>query len=83
LHIAGHTLPPGAYGAGFIAGSQGGQFVALDLGGNALLSVPSQRDTALARPNPLQLLPDPSQPGTFRLYAGRSFVAFTPADAAR
>lgn len=91
LRIAGQTLPPGAYGTGFVTGENKGvlnaeqvpHFLVLDLGGNQILSAPSQRDAALPRPNPLQLLPDPSNLGTFRLYSGRSFVAFTPADASR
>ena len=76
LQIGGKMLVPGAYGIGFVAGDQ---FVALDLGGHPLLTVPSVKDAALARPNPMQIMADPSEPGHFRLYAGRSYVSFYPA----
>ena len=75
IEIGGKTLAPGAYGMGFIAGDQ---FVALDLGGNKLLTAASTRDTTLPRPTPLQILADPSSPGRFRLYSGRSYVTLTP-----
>ena len=72
--IAGQPLPAGAYGAGFVAG----QFLIMDLGGKQVLSVPSQTDSNLKRPMPLQMLPD-SSAGTFRLYSGRTFVSFARA----
>ncbi|ADW71062.1 hypothetical protein [Granulicella tundricola] len=79
LHIANQTLPPGAYGIGFIAQDH---FVVMDLGAHQLLNVPSTKDATLPRPNPLQLLADPATPGHFRLYAGRNFVSIAPADVA-
>jgi hypothetical protein len=80
LHIGGKELAPGAYGFGFVASGSGSsdKFVALDIGGNVLFTVPTTRDTALTRPNPLQLVRD-TAPGSFRLYAGRSFVTLMPA----
>jgi hypothetical protein len=71
LQIGGKTLPPGAYGFGFVAGDT---FTALDLGGHPLLTATSTRDTALPRPNPMQILADGSSPGHFRLYSGRNYV---------
>ena len=75
LEIGGKTLVPGAYGIGFLAGDQ---FVAMDLGGHALLTVASTKDAALARPNPMQIVADPATQGQFRLYSGRSFVSLSP-----
>jgi hypothetical protein len=76
LTIAGKKLPPGAYGFGFIAGNN---MVVMDIGSNELLRVTTTRDESLARPNPLQILSDNAS-GTFRLYLGRSYVAFSPAE---
>jgi hypothetical protein len=76
LEIGGHTLKPGAYGYGFI---DGGKFVALDLAANDLFQVPSQRDTEIKRPTPLQILASPTA-GSYRLYNGRDFVEFKRAN---
>ena len=75
LQIGGKTLPPGAYGFGFV----GDTFTVLDLGGHAVLTAGSTRDAGMTRPNPLQMLPDAAAPGHFRLYSGRSFVSVAPA----
>jgi hypothetical protein len=75
LRIGNQRLAPGAYGFGFVAGDK---MVVLDLGANELLQTATTRDTALARPTPLQLLPDASAPGRFRLYLGRSYVSLAP-----
>jgi hypothetical protein len=72
LTIGSHRLPPGAYGAGFINDNK---FVVMDIGGHDLFVTDSQRDDALSRPTPLQVLPD-STPQSYRLYGGRSFVVF-------
>jgi hypothetical protein len=72
LTIGGNRLPPGAYGVGFITNNK---FVVMDLGGHDLFVTDSQHDDALSRPTPLQVLPD-STPQSYRLYGGRSFVAF-------
>ena len=75
LRIGDQILKPGAYGVGMIANNQ---FIVLDLGAHELFKTPSTRDTALPRPNPLQILPDPSSQGSARLYMGRSYVTLTP-----
>jgi len=64
-------LVPGAYGVGFI---QNDRFIVMDLGAHELLNVGSHHDGELHRPTPLQVLETPAS-GTYRLYAGRSFVA--------
>ena len=68
-------LPAGAYGCGFLADHT---FLVMDVGGHTIFHVPSQRDAAMRRPTPLQVLTD-SAPGEYRLYEGRSYVAFRAA----
>lgn len=75
LTVAGKTLPPGAYGAGFL---EDGTFVVMDIGGHDVLLSRTQRDDALHRPRPLQLETGTS-PQELRLYLGRSFVALARA----
>jgi hypothetical protein len=72
LEIDGQTLKPGAYGVGFI---EGGKFVVMDLAANDLFRAPSQRDSEIKRPVPLQVLAG-ANPGTYRLYVGRDYVEF-------
>ncbi len=72
ITIGGQHLPAGAYGFGFL---DGGKFLVTDLGGNDVLSVPSAKDAAIARPRPLQVTTDPA--GGFRLYSGRTYVQFS------
>lgn len=72
LKIADRTLRPGAYGAGFV---QGDHFVVMDIGDHELLNVACQHDAELRRATPLQLTAAP-EAGSYRLYAGRSFVTF-------
>jgi len=74
LKIGDKTLAPGAYGFGFIAGDI---VVVMDIAGNEVLRASTRRDDQLARPNPLQIVADPSAPGHFRLYLGRSFVVLS------
>jgi hypothetical protein len=74
LTIAGRKLQPGAYGFGFVAGNM----IVMDIGGNEIFRVSTTRDESLARPNPLQILPDAAAT-QFRLYLGRSYVPFSPA----
>jgi hypothetical protein len=76
LMIGDKKLVPGAYGFGFAAGDR---VVVIDLGGNEVLSAQTVRDPKLARPNPLQLLPDSTSPARFRLYLGRSYVTLEAA----
>ena len=68
----GQTLPPGAYGFGF----QGDKMVVMDLGANEILHAQTVHDPSMARPNPLQILPDGE--GRYKLYMGRNYVAFSP-----
>jgi hypothetical protein len=77
LDIGGHRLAPGAYGCGFIAGDL---FLVMDIGGHELFSVPSTKDAGLHRPTPLQVLSAPEGGQHYRLYSGRNFVAFSPAN---
>ena len=65
------SLPPGAYGLGFIAGDK---FVVTDVGAHELLTAPYASDEAMKRPVPLQIVSDPG--GGFRLYEGRKYVRF-------
>jgi hypothetical protein len=75
LTIGSNRLPPGAYGVGFINDSK---FVVMDVGGHDLFVADSQRDDALPRPTPLQVLADRA-PQSYRLYSGRTFVVFSRA----
>ena len=70
--INGHLLPPGAYGAGFVAG----KFGVMDIGGHDMFSVDATRDAELKRPNPLQFIAGGSG-GEFRLYQGRDYVVIS------
>lgn len=76
LRIGDKTLPPGAYGFGFVAGNR---VVVLDIGGNEVLHATTTHDDKLERPNPLQIVPDPSMPGHYRLYLGRNYVTLSEA----
>jgi len=71
LMIGGKRLAAGAYGMGFVSGNQ---FLVTNLGGNDVLTVPTQTDAQMSRPRPLQVLE--SADGGFRLYAGRSYIQF-------
>jgi hypothetical protein len=65
----------GAYGIGFV---EDDRFVVLDIGGNELMRATAVHDTRLARPNPLQILPDPDSRSRFRLYEGRNYIVLEP-----
>jgi hypothetical protein len=71
MKIGDKVLAPGAYGFGFVAPNR---MVAMDLGSNQVLSTSTTLDASLARPNPLQILPAPTSPNSFRLYLGRSYA---------
>lgn len=73
IEIEGHRLVPGAYGCGFL--SDGG-FIVMDIGGHDLFTAKATHDGDLHRPTPLQIMTSPSEPGKYRLYAGRNFVRF-------
>jgi hypothetical protein len=72
IAINGHSLMPGAYGAGFVEG----HFGVLDIGNHDLFSVDARHDAELKRPTPLQIIADPSA-GSYRLYQGRDYVVIT------
>ena len=72
LLIEGKRLPIGAYGCGFVAG----RFLVLNLAGDVLFSVPAVHDTAIRRPDPLQLTTAPG--GGYRLYSGRDYATLRP-----
>jgi hypothetical protein len=78
IEIDGHTLAAGAYGCGFIANNR---FIVMDIGGRDLFTGNSTNDASLLRPKPLQILADQGKPGSFRLYAGRSYIVFQPTPA--
>lgn len=78
LRIGTHDLVPGAYGIGFVSADR---MLVTDLGGNAVLEAHVMHDEVMKRPNPLQILPD-TNPGSYRLYLGRSYVVFSSAAAA-
>jgi hypothetical protein len=69
LNIEGTELLPGEYGFGF---SRDGKFLVMDVGANDLFTVSGKIDEKLARPVPLKIVEDG---GTYRLYAGRKWVA--------
>jgi len=72
LDIDGHTLPPGAYGCGFIANDS---FIVMDIGGHDLFTAHSAHDASLSRPRPLTVAAAPANQG-YRLYAGRNYITF-------
>jgi hypothetical protein len=72
LDFGGQTLPPGAYGFGFI---NGGKLVVMDLGAHDVLQISSQRDAELKRPVPMQVVTGAAS-GVYRLYVGRDYVEF-------
>lgn len=76
LTLGSKHLAPGAYGFGFVNGSE---MVVMDIGGDEILRVAIARDQALARPTPLQVLKNTAGDG-FRLYLGRLYVVFAPAE---
>ena len=76
LKIGDKVLAPGAYGFGFVAGDR---VVVMDIAGNEILHATTIRDEHMARPNPLQIIPDAAAPGTYRLYLGRSYVILSAA----
>jgi hypothetical protein len=69
LHIEGAMLQPGAYGIGFAKG----RFLVMDVAANDVLSVAARTDDKVKPVMPLKIV---AQEGAFRLYAGKSFVAF-------
>jgi hypothetical protein len=76
LKIGDKTLPPGAYGFGFV---EDDRMVVMDIGGNEILHTTTTRDEKMMRPTPLQMMADASAPGQYRLYLGRSYVMLSAA----
>ena len=68
ITVGGKELGPGAYGFGF---SDDGKFNIFDVGGRALMSAGTAKDTALRRPRPLMMV---KEKDGLRLYAERSYV---------
>jgi hypothetical protein len=68
ITVGGKDLSTGAYGFGF---SDDGKFNVLDVGGNAVMSAVTAKDTALRRPRPLMMV---KEKDGLRLYAERSYV---------
>ena len=68
IRVAQSQLPAGAYGGGFV----GERFVLMDLGGHTVAEGATERDAALPRPRPLQLLP--VGPDAVKLYLGKRYV---------
>ena len=66
------TLAPGAYGIGFV--SEG--LLVMDIGGHTLFTLPTLTDKDLRRPSPLQVM---AAGASFRLYSGRTYIAFSAA----
>lgn len=75
LDFAGHTLQPGAYGAGIIRSGNDLQFVVMDIAAKDVLQVSASHDAKIHRPVPLQILPG-NEAGVYRLYLGRNYVDF-------
>ena len=76
LEVGGQKLVPGAYGIGFI---EGDKFVVTDIGAHDVFTVSTTNDTAMKRPNPLQVRADDS-PKHYRLYSGRKYITFSRAE---
>ncbi len=72
LKIGGKRLPAGAYGFGFVNGSN---FLVTDLGGSDVLTAKSTNDNTMHHPRPLQVTA--ATAGDFRLYIGRLYVLFS------
>ncbi len=70
LTIEGLTLPPGAYGFGFVAPHS---FLVMDIGGHDVLRASFHTDPKLTRPRPLMIAPS-GQPRGYRLVANRHYV---------
>src|SRR5881396_1686816 len=68
ITVGGKDLSPGAYGFGF---SDDGKFNIFDVGGRALMSAGTAKDTGLRRPRPLMMV---KEKDGLRLYAERSYV---------
>jgi hypothetical protein len=68
IEVGGKELGAGAYGFGF---SDDGKFNVFDVGGSAVISAGTAKDTALRRPRPLMMV---KENDGLRLYSERSYV---------
>lgn len=71
ITINGSDLGVGAYGFGF---SNDGKLNILDLGGNEILSVSTNKDSQLRRPRPLMMI---KARNDIRLYSGRDYAVIS------
>jgi len=78
LDFGGHTLAPGAYGAGIVRTGDDLKFVVMNLAAQDVFQTAAANDAKLHRPTPLQVMAG-SSAGTYRLYLGRDYVEFGPA----
>jgi len=74
ISIEGKTLEPGEYGIGRTAD---GNFNILNVAGDTLFAFPGHADDSMKRPVPLQMTSQGSD--KYRLYLGRNYVEFSPA----
>lgn len=74
LQFAGHSLPAGAYGFGFVKG----QFLVMDIGNHDVFQADTAHDGNMHLPRPLQVLPGSSD-GAYRLCSGKDCVTFSRA----
>lgn len=68
LLVGGSRIAAGAYGGGFV----GDRFLVMDLGGHTVAEGSTEVDPGLARPRPLQFLPE--APNAVKLFLGRRWV---------
>ena len=76
LRFGAKTLPPGCYGAGFLADNT---MAVMDVGNHDLFTAATSNDPAMKRPRPLQIVAGPGA-GEFRLYLGRAYIALVPGE---
>ena len=74
ITIEGKALEPGEYGVGRTAD---GNFNILNVAGDTLFAFPGHADDGMKRPVPLQMTSQGSD--KYRLYLGRNYVEFSPA----
>ena len=72
LNVGGSELQPGQYGFGF---SKDGKFMVMNVAAEDILSVSFDMDDKLTHPVPLKVVEDG---GTYKLYAGKKWVALKP-----
>ena len=68
ISLGGTSLGAGAYGAGVV----NGKLTVMDIGGHAVATADTTLDEGMARPRPLQVIPDGKD--AVRLYVGRRWI---------